>query len=140
MRDFMLIVIWSAHGTMLGINLFMWAQLRGFLRRMPRITSESDLAAYKALVGKQMRLTLAGFALLAAPWVFWLTGRFVLACLSWWDLVLVVAIPWMVNVSLVALLGGPARQAKEIDSASEDLRRSVVATVEVWRKRLLPDW
>lgn len=129
----------ASHVLMLWVTVFMWLRLRRFLTATTRIESDDDLMSYKSLVGSQMKLTLAGFILLAAPWAIWLIGRFVLGAVSWFDLIWV-AIPWFANIAVILLLAVPANEAKQLGAANAEIKQKVDQIVETWRNKLLPDW
>ncbi|MEM7311946.1 MAG: hypothetical protein AAF497_02220 [Planctomycetota bacterium] len=138
MHRLYIILIVVAHLLLCGLSVLMWAQVRRFLQGTYRIETEADLLSYRSLVGSQMKMSGVAFVLLNVPWAIWLVG-FVLGFLTWLD-VLWVMIPFFGNIALIGKLGSPARQAKQLDASSSELKTQVDAIADVWTKKLLPDW
>lgn len=115
-----------------------WHQMAAFLRTTSAIRTGRDLAAFRVMVGRQMKLALVQIGVLAVPALVYIGGLST-HHLAFGDLA------WLVVPMLAVLVAGAAmkkteNRARTLPVEGERLRQGYEQTIHTWMKKALPDW
>jgi uncharacterized membrane protein len=110
-----------------------------FLARTPELQTEADMNAYRQLVGRNMLAALLTL-LFAIPALVLVGVAFYMEYVDWClsSLSLMVATALSMAASLWTKM--LEKRLKNIPTADEEMDEERDRIVEVWHKRMLPDW
>ena len=115
-----------------------WYQMAAFLRSTSAIRTDRDLARFRDMAGRQMKLALVQIGVLAVPALVYIGGLST-HHLAFGDLA------WLVVPMVAVLVAGVAmkkteNRAKTLPVEGERLQQGYEQTIHTWMKKALPDW
>jgi hypothetical protein len=110
-----------------------------FLARTPELRTEADMDAYRGLVGRNMLAALVAL-LFGIPALILLGVAFYMEYVDWCILSLAAMLTTALSLATSLWTKSLEKRLKNIPTADEDMDAERDHIVEVWHKRMLPDW
>jgi hypothetical protein len=140
MRTWLIVSMLACAAVVLAIAVVMHLQLRRFQQRVPELHSDEDLSEFRTLAAGQMYGSLTALVLTWVPLVIWLVGKFVLGELVWLDAGFYVVLPFVIEQLVIGTMASTAKAVRATPATDPGLETQRDHIVDVWLRRLLPDW
>ena len=140
MRYWLVLSMVVAAAATLVTMIALFAQARRFSRRVPELRDLGDLNAFKAMASVQMYASFVVIRLAWVPLIIWLIGKFFLRSLTWLDLLLYVALPYVLQLVVAVTTIATLRAVRVTPASDPVLNKERERVVDVWLRQNFPDW
>jgi hypothetical protein len=134
--ELLMVIIASLVGSM-GVAIYCVSLLWQFLKEVPAIQTPEHLERFKKEVARQMYGAPACVVLLAVA-ILAFTGGVLTENMPWSDIKYV--LPPAIVFLVVGYVGRDIEQRAKTIPVSEELRTERDRIVQVWRRKVFPDW
>lgn len=110
-----------------------------FLSRTPELRTEADMDAYRRMVGRNMLAALVTL-LFGVPALILVGVAFYMEYVNWCILSLALIVTTALSLSLTFWTRSLETRLRSIPTADDEMDAERDRVVDVWHKRMLPDW
>lgn len=140
MRFWLVTIMAGAVAIVLASVVVLFFQLWSFGRKYPLLRDDADMVAFKRLASTQMYVSWAALWLTWVPLVVWVVGKFVLGVLTWWDGLVFVVLPFVLEFAAAGAAVGTAKAVRRTPAADARLTAEREQVADVWVKKNFPEW
>ena len=126
-------------GGFLVTALVAICDMTAFLARTPELLTDADMAAYRRLVGRNMLAALLTL-LFGGPALVLVGVAFYMEYVDWCVLSLMLLVTTALSLSATVWTKALEKRLKNIPVADAEMEAERDHIVDVWHKKMLPDW